>query len=272
MSPLRISLRSTAAFALSLAVCLGAVLASAPEAEARDETDVSSENVGADRADARDNRNYRSFGRRDARDGRSGRRTAVSGVVREDSRSGEASRNQRRFDARSEIDDYRERYSRRGWRDLNGVENIYARHGSYVYALDREEFDAGDGGNGYPLFVDIDPAVYGAFRSAWGPPSYPSDTKFIDIESERLDRRPVGPDGIEVTYTGGAKIIRIAPDYRMSTARQDAMASDTSSVSPADLQPWSAGWLRHCTQAYHDFDPTLGTYVALDGRIRFCER
>ncbi|RFC62526.1 hypothetical protein DYI37_14815 [Fulvimarina endophytica] len=38
--------------------------------------------------------------------------------------------------------------------------------------------------------------------------------KVIDVESERLDRRPYPPSGLDVIVTGGgSKIIRISPDY-----------------------------------------------------------
>ncbi len=42
----------------------------------------------------------------------------------------------------------------------------------------------------------------------------PSGPKIIDVETERLDRRPMPPSGIETIWRGGAKIIRIARDYR----------------------------------------------------------
>jgi hypothetical protein len=35
----------------------------------------------------------------------------------------------------------------------------------------------------------------------------------IDVEAERLDRRPYGPDGLDIVSRGGPKIIRISPDY-----------------------------------------------------------
>ncbi|MEF2073284.1 hypothetical protein [Consotaella aegiceratis] len=62
--------------------------------------------------------------------------------------------------------------------------------------------------------------------------------KFIDVESERLDRRPIGPDGIDVMSVGGAKIIRIAPGYRRSEhqaaiERPEPMPVSTRAPAPA---------------------------------------
>ena len=90
--------------------------------------------------------------------------------------------------------------------------------------------------------------------------------KIIDVATERLDRRPVGPSGIEVTYAGAAKIIRIAPGYRMATA---AAAQEQSAAD--SRQPWSEGWMRYCLMAEPTFDPKLGTVVGADGRVRFCD-
>ncbi|WP_182085490.1 BA14K family protein [Aureimonas sp. ME7] len=44
--------------------------------------------------------------------------------------------------------------------------------------------------------------------------SVPAGPKIVDIASARLDRRPYGPDGLDVVELGPARIIRIAPDYR----------------------------------------------------------
>lgn len=44
----------------------------------------------------------------------------------------------------------------------------------------------------------------------------PSTPKIIDVETARLDRRPMPSSGIETIWSGGAKIIRIAKDYRRS--------------------------------------------------------
>ncbi|MCE7026500.1 hypothetical protein [Jiella avicenniae] len=41
-----------------------------------------------------------------------------------------------------------------------------------------------------------------------------SAPKIIDVEAARLDRRRMPPSGIDTIWTGGAKIIRIAKDYR----------------------------------------------------------
>lgn len=94
--------------------------------------------------------------------------------------------------------------------------------------------------------------------------------KIIDVAAERLDRRPVAPGGIEVLNAGGAKIIRIAPDYHASSGRRTADAArDRPRPQADDRQPWSSGWLRYCTKAYYSFDPQLGTYVDRNNKVRF---
>lgn len=35
----------------------------------------------------------------------------------------------------------------------------------------------------------------------------------IDVEASRLDRRPYGPDGLDIISRGGPKIIRVSPDF-----------------------------------------------------------
>ncbi|GGD28431.1 BA14K family protein [Aureimonas glaciei] len=87
---------------------------------------------------------------------------------------------------------------------------------------------------------------------------YPSGPKWIDVSTDRLDRRSAGRNGIDVAYVGGSKIIRVGPGYSASRHRRH------------DLQPWSNAWLRHCSASYRSFDPALGTYVAKGGRVRFC--
>lgn len=116
--------------------------------------------------------------------------------------------------------------------------------------------------------------VYGAPTSALTPqgrsPLDSTGPKILNVETERLDRRPIGPTGLDVFVTdGGSKIIRIAPGYRMAGA--------TSSRRPAarvedrlGLQPWSTEWLRFCQRTHASFDPDLGTYVTPGGGVRFC--
>lgn len=86
----------------------------------------------------------------------------------------------------------------------------------------------------------------------------PSGPRIIDVEAERLDRRPVEAGGVSVSYVGGAKIIRIGAGGRQH-----------SEARPA-LVPWSESWDRYCRRAYPDFDPDRGTYTAKDGSTRFC--
>ncbi|BDA85798.1 hypothetical protein Sa4125_33400 [Aureimonas sp. SA4125] len=113
---------------------------------------------------------------------------------------------------------------------------------------------------------DDDRVVYYGGAAPYGlPPGsaagiYPSGARWIDVGAERLDRRPVGTKGIDVAYAGGGKIIRLGRGF---SARGNRSQRE-------DLQPWSSGWLRHCTATYRSFDPSLGTYVGTDGRARFC--
>ncbi|MCP3055369.1 BA14K family protein [Aurantimonas marianensis] len=97
----------------------------------------------------------------------------------------------------------------------------------------------------------------------------PNGPRIIDVASERLDRRPMPASGIDIIETGGAKIIRIAPDYD----RHAAAASDRS-VPPARKaragEPWTPQWLSACTRAHPSFDPNFGTYVDAAGNSRFC--
>ncbi|WP_102958871.1 hypothetical protein [Mangrovicella endophytica] len=86
----------------------------------------------------------------------------------------------------------------------------------------------------------------------------------IDVAAERLDRRPIGLSGIDVINTGGARIIRIKPDYSLRTAAAEPRPS------AGYLQPWSREWLRHCMDAHADFATDLGTFTDSDGRQRFC--
>ena len=44
--------------------------------------------------------------------------------------------------------------------------------------------------------------------------------KIIDVETARLDRRPYGPDGLDIVQVGTTKIIRISPDFRRASASE----------------------------------------------------
>lgn len=88
---------------------------------------------------------------------------------------------------------------------------------------------------------------------------YPSGAKWIDVSADRLDRRALGRDGIDIAYAGGSKVIRLGPDFSARNRQRSR-----------NLQPWSSAWLRHCAASYRSFDPALGTYVAGSGRVRFC--
>lgn len=37
-----------------------------------------------------------------------------------------------------------------------------------------------------------------------------------------------------------------------------------------DLEPWSRGWFRYCSDRYRTFNPETGTYFAYGGEKRFC--
>lgn len=116
-------------------------------------------------------------------------------------------------------------------------------------------------------FAPADPSLFDRdARAAYGLVG----PKILDVETDRLDRRPIGPSGLDVTMTeGGSKIIRVAPGYRMARAEKPNRRA-TGYDGRLGLQPWSAGWLRYCQKAHRSFDPDLGTYVTEEGRIAFC--
>lgn len=200
--------------------------------------------------------------------GRSGRDLAISGRSRHDSDwRDDGRRDQRRAD--------------RGFRDLDRSGRRLREHRSFLYAV--EDVNPVD----RPFIPSLDDAAYGGsgtYDLGYGssrsygrggyaavePASFPSEPKIIHIDKERLDRRPIGPSGIEVISAGGAKIIRIAPGYS-STGRRVASA-EPASPKPASayLQPWSEAWMRHCVEAHADFNPDLGTYRDRAGRVQFC--
>lgn len=165
----------------------------------------------------------------------------------------------------------------------------------------------------------IVPAGQGALRGG---------AKILDVEDDRLDRRPYGKNGLAIAHVGTAKIIRISPNFRRGQSRDEtAAAADEEptvtepvatpfaelspreqavtvypdpeiterpvdppaprvaeraivppvptpappATAPADgLEPWTPDWLRDCVARYPDFDASLGTYTAADGRRRFC--
>ncbi len=37
-----------------------------------------------------------------------------------------------------------------------------------------------------------------------------------------------------------------------------------------ELEPWTPGWYRYCSQRYRSFDSQSGTFVGYDGREYFC--
>jgi len=37
-----------------------------------------------------------------------------------------------------------------------------------------------------------------------------------------------------------------------------------------ELEPWTPGWYRYCSQRYRSFDSQSGTFVGYDGREHFC--
>lgn len=185
---------------------------------------------------------------------------------------------------------------RRGKRDFDGAVSRFETHGSITFV---QPIDPFANGGVYPTFDDVGESFYGqnaaeggiAFR---GSTDYFQDEDFfsgdaeaerdgleaeefaasgpkiIDIATQRLDRRAVPPGGLEVVDAGGTKIIRLAPDYRRSAQDASAGLQAENKAVRYDLQPWSGGWLRYCTKAYHSFDPELGTYVDRGGRVRFC--
>ncbi|KTR02617.1 hypothetical protein NS365_21160 [Aureimonas ureilytica] len=63
--------------------------------------------------------------------------------------------------------------------------------------------------------------------------------KIIDVETARLDRRPYGPDGLDIVYSGTTKIIRISPDFRRASPEKDdvQLGRAPGSVEFAKLSP-----------------------------------
>ena len=196
---------------------------------------------------------------------RSGRGVAVSGQSRRD-RDAENDRNRwdrrdgtgradRRLEARGSIIYVGRAIDPADRPYIPSLDDVaYGGSGTYEYDYDRS---SGYGG-------------YGDGGSAAAAPRFPSGPKIIDIETERLDRRPVGGNGIEVISKGGPKIIRIAPGYSRSGRRE--ASAETKSQTPATgyLQPWSEAWTRYCINTFASFNPELGTYLDTAGRSRFC--
>lgn len=162
----------------------------------------------------------------------------------------------------------------RGYRDLDRPKVTYVTSGSFIgvhsggiarnFAYDglavRGPRDEDSPGSAFPSRRRPPAKLHRAFSSA---------SKIIDVETARLDRRPIGPSGIDIVYSGGSKIIRIAPGYGRPGRREPL--GGTPVAAAGDVQPWSSGWLKHCMSAYSSFDPELGTYVARGGKVRFCE-
>ena len=191
---------------------------------------------------------------------------------------------EQRYHRRGWRDDDRRNRRDRGFRDIDRSDARFHPRGSFLYishavdAADRPYIPALDaiayGGSGTYDIDDFRRASgngggYGDYSGGTGPASFPSNPRIIDIEAERLDKRPIGPSGIEVINAGGAKIIRIAPGYS-STGRRQASAAPTSQPGGAYLQPWSEAWMKHCIAAYPSFNPELGTYSDRAGKTRFC--
>jgi hypothetical protein len=141
----------------------------------------------------------------------------------------------------------------RGWRDLPSRRTSHRTSGSFTVVYS----DLGDRRHLPILPASVD----------FGAPGLSYEPKVIDVASERLDRRPIPPSGIEVINAGGPKIIRIAQDYdRTATAAIKATDADRS---PA-MEPWSPAWLSWCSRNHRSFDADLGTYRGRDGASRFC--
>lgn len=109
--------------------------------------------------------------------------------------------------------------------------------------------------------------------SAWkrhdGLGAVPNGPRIIDVARERLDRRPMPASGIDIIETGGAKIIRIAPNYdRHAAAKLDRSARPVRKARSGE--PWTREWLSACTRAYPSFDPNFGTYMDEAGKFLFC--
>ena len=198
---------------------------------------------------------------------RSGRGVAVSGFSRDDRDRGidrnrwdrreNAARADRRLEARGSIVYVGRAIDPADRPYIPSLDDVaYGGSGTYEYDYDRS---SGYGGYGY-----------GDGGSIAATPRFPSGPKIIDIETERLDRRPVGGKGIEVISNGGPKIIRIAPGYSRAGQREASAETKPETSATGYLQPWSEAWTRYCINALVSFNPELGTYLDAAGRSRFC--
>ncbi|SJZ94909.1 BA14K family protein [Consotaella salsifontis] len=160
------------------------------------------------------------------------------------------------------------RFARRGgtaisdlpaYRDLPHAEIAFRPHGSFV-SIHRRPPSANPFESPIVIIEDRNPAEAGiAYRGVdegdWTPASLgalpleapsarPRATlgpKIIDVETARLDRKPIGPSGIDVIEAGGARIIRIAPEYKHDAR----VASITATPSEARQPPVPAPVVRN---------------------------
>ncbi|MCB8836908.1 BA14K family protein [Aurantimonas sp. VKM B-3413] len=140
-----------------------------------------------------------------------------------------------------------------GWHDLPTPRTRAVTRNSFTV------FDVGDGGSS--SFVTVPAATSRVAGTSIAGPS----ARIIDVEHERLDRRPIPASGIDIISRGGPKIIRIASGYdRNSDAAAEARAREPR------LIPWSAAWSDWCQRNYASFDADRGTYGSDDGSLRFC--
>lgn len=161
------------------------------------------------------------------------------------------------------VDDRRLRRGR-GWREVAAPRTAQHSSGSFTVITS----DLGDRGYGSTSQVSGTSANRMRTRA-----------KIIDVESARLDRRPMPASSVEVIYKiGGPQIIRIAPGYGQRVA---ALATDSADGSRptarAELEqveraaPWTREWLDRCTSEHESFDPDYGTYVDAKGQSQFCD-
>lgn len=97
-------------------------------------------------------------------------------------------------------------------------------------AVDPGAFYGTSGTGGGSSFVVINaPTAEPAATSRATSDEARHDARIIDVASARLDQRPYGRDGLDVTYSGATKIIRIAPGFGRSDA---APQKDEISLAP----------------------------------------
>lgn len=106
----------------------------------------------------------------------------------------------------------RERSAKRHWRHDKPAPARWRDQGSISYVT--VDFDDDDGRSSFQALPTE------GFKESASTAPLPVEARLIDVESERLDKRPMPASGIDVIWRGGAKIIRIAEGYSYKAENQ----------------------------------------------------